>query len=284
MALIQAREGTALADMKENVIVTGIPRGGTTLSTALLNNLENAICLSEPPWQARWFKNMKNADRLTERIIMDFKNKRRDIIENRAIKDFRNESGSPITNYYNNNRKDVRTLKEVTFQVDKEDFLLGMKHNAHYTSILPQILDTDFFSVIAIVRHPVPTIMSWKSLNIPVSNGRLPHAEPFWKELRDITSSNNKSILTLVKMYDLFCERYLSYDKAVHLLKYEDIIDDPHVFETITGLKYKEKMELANRNQNNLYNFSLADEIEKNIINHAPNALKLYPMQHDSFM
>ena len=280
--------GTALTKFKKDVIVTGIPRGGTTLSAALLDNLDNAICLSEPSWQSRWFKRITDVNKVTELVVNDYKKIRSDIIENKPIKDFRNENGTPITNYFNKNkngnRENVRIQREVTFQVEDTNFLLGMKHNAHYTSILPQLIETDFFSIIAIVRHPVPTIMSWKSLNIPISNGRLPHGEPFWKELRDITRSKDKSLVPLVAIYDLFCQRYLSLSKDIHLLKYEEIIKNPLVFEELTGHSYKEKVKLSNRNKSKHFNAALADEIKNKIINHAPHAIKLYPLEEDSII
>ncbi|MDQ0200819.1 sulfotransferase domain-containing protein [Neobacillus ginsengisoli] len=275
--------------IKNDVIVTGIPRGGTTLTTALFDHLENAICLSEPPWQSIWFKNKKNAQKVTELIVNDYKKIRKNILDHIPVKDFRNKNGSPITNYFNEEinegaRKNVRKKGEFVFKVKDENFLLGMKHNAHYTSILPQLIETDAFSIIAIVRHPIPTILSWKSLNIPVSQGRLPYGETFWKELRDITCSKDKSLLTLVKIYDLFCQRYLTLNHDIHLLKYEEIIRNPLLLEELTGRTYEKKIELTNQNQNKLYNISLADEIKELITLHAPHALKLYSMNDEAIL
>lgn len=271
-----------MTEFKKDVILTGIPRGGTTLSAALFDNLENAVCLSEPNWQSNWFNRIKDANMVTEYVVNDYQRVRSLIMENKPIKDRRNKNGSPITNYFSDKRngRRVRLLKqgEFTFQVENENFLLGMKHNEHYTSILPQLIATDAFSIIAIVRHPIPTILSWKSLNLGVSNGRLPFAEPFWKELQEITRTRDKSILTLVKIYDLFCERYLSFSNDIHLLKYEEIINNPNVFEELTGLSFKNNVELSNRNQSKNYNFALADQIKNAISNHAPNALKLYQL------
>ncbi|WHY78260.1 sulfotransferase [Neobacillus sp. WH10] len=275
-----------MTDFKKDVIMTGIPRGGTTLSAALLDSLKNAVCLSEPRWQSKWFKNIKDVNRVTECVMNDYKNIRRRIIENKPIMDTRNEDGTPLTNYYSKRRYgrrvSVRKHGAFTFEIENENFLLGMKHNEHYTGILPQLLETDVFSIIAIVRHPVPTILSWKSLNLYISNGRMPYAEPFWKELREITCSSDKSLLTFVKIYDLFCQRYLSFSNEIHLLKYEDIIKNPQVFEELTGLTYKNKVELSNRNQSKNYNFALADDIKNLITIHAPNALKLYQMDEES--
>ena len=275
-----------MTDFKKDVILTGIPRGGTTLSAALLDNLKNAVCLSEPRWQSPWFTNFKDVNKVTEFVMNDYKNIRQKIMDNKPIKDIRNKDGTPLTNYYSEGRKgrrfNVRKLGAFTFEIENENFLLAMKHNEHYTGILPQLFETGVFSIIAIVRHPVPTILSWKSLNIYVSNGRMPYAEPFWKELRDITLSKDNSLLTLVKIYDLFCERYLSFRNEIHLLKYEEIIKNPQVFEELTGLTYKNKVKLSSRNQSKNYNFAIADEIKNLITIHAPNALKLYQMDDET--
>jgi len=277
-----------LTKFNKDVIVTGIPRGGTTLATALMDNLNNAICLSEPPRQTRWFKKTKDINEVTNNVICDYRKIRRKVMNKKPVKDFRNEDGTPITNYFNDDRngtrKNVRQLREFIFQVEDENFLLGMKHNAHYTSILPQLIDTNIFSIIAIVRHPVPTILSWKSLNLPISKGRLPHGEIYWKELRDITRSKDNSLLTLVRIYDLFCQRYLTLSNHINLLKYEDIIKKPFLLEKLTGLSYKEKIELSNHNQSKHYNFNLADEIREKITLHSPHALKLYSMNDESIL
>ncbi|MEH7352349.1 sulfotransferase [Neobacillus drentensis] len=275
-----------MTDFKKDVILTGIPRGGTTLSAALLDNLKNAVCLSEPRWQSPWFKNFKDVNKVTEFVMNDYKNIRNKIRDNKPIKDIRNKDGTPLTNYYSERRKgrrfNVRKHGAFTFEIENENFLLAMKHNEHYTGILPQLLETGVFSIIAIVRHPVPTILSWKSLNLYISNGRMPYAEPFWKELREITCSSDKSLLTFVKIYDLFCQRYLSFSNEIHLLKYEKIIKNPQVFEELTGLTYKNKVELSSRNQSKNYNFALAEDIKNLITIHAPNALKLYQMDDES--
>lgn len=34
-----------------NLIVTGIPRSGTTFTAAFVDGLDDAVCLSEPDWQ-----------------------------------------------------------------------------------------------------------------------------------------------------------------------------------------------------------------------------------------
>lgn len=273
-------------NFSKDIIITGIPRGGTTLATALLDNLEDVICLSEPSWQNKWFKNIKDINVLKNLVAHDFKKIRKQIIDGSPIKDIRNKDGTPITNYFNANssgqRINVSEQHEVIFQVKDENFLLGMKHNAHYTSILPQLIETNLYSIIAIVRHPVPTILSWKSLNLPISHGRLPAGEKHWKELRNITRSKDKSLLQLIRIYDLFCQRYLELSKDIHLLKYEEIIKNPFLFEQITGRTFKEKIVLSNQNKSKNYNFSLADEIREKITLHAPYALKLYSMNDET--
>ena len=40
--------------MARDLIISGIPRGGTTLTTALIDSLPNAVCLNEPQWHSDW--------------------------------------------------------------------------------------------------------------------------------------------------------------------------------------------------------------------------------------
>jgi hypothetical protein len=273
-----------LTPFKKNVIVTGIPRGGTTLTAALLDNLTDFVCLSEPGWQAKWFFENKKADQLVRLIAKDFQSVRKKIIHSTPIIDKRNNDGSPVTNYFSTQRKGkrkdqkARLKRSIIFPIENPDFTLGMKHNAHYTGILPKLVKSDQFSIIAVIRHPVPTILSWMSLNLPISRGKLPAGEGVWAELKAITDSKEKLINKQARIYDLFCQRYLEFNNDIHLYKYEEIVEDPSLFEKLTGKTYEKKLELTNQNRSKIYDFRKEEKIIEAITRYAPHALKLYPL------
>lgn len=267
--------------LKKNLIVTGIPRGGTTLTTSLLNSLSNAICLSEPDWHIPWISDSADDKVFVERLIQDFVENRIKVLNKLPILDRRSEDGKSVTNYYvrdpNGKVELAYAVKPVVFPFKDDQFILGMKHNAHYTAVLPQLIDSNFFSIIAVVRNPISTILSWRSLDLPISRGRLPAGERFWTELKNITESNEDLLTIQVKIYDLFCKRYLELKNEIHLLKYEDIILNPSLMEQLTGLKYESNViEIKSQNRNKVYDFNIVDEIRNSIIKHAPHALLMY--------
>ena len=55
-----------------DLIVTGIPRAGTTLLAACVDSLEDAVCLSEPEWQALWSQETKERLEYIARLSEDF--------------------------------------------------------------------------------------------------------------------------------------------------------------------------------------------------------------------
>ena len=267
---------------KRILILIGISRSGTTLTTALIDSLSNSVCLSEPAWQCGIFKKAENIKKVVQQLEEDFLKTRKKIIKQKPIEDRRHEGGVPLTNYikYSDNGETQKNkhIRSFILDVDNENFLLGMKHNAHYTSILPQLAESDFFSVLAIIRHPIPTILSWQKVNFPISKGRLPGAEYCWPEIKKISSSNDPLLVKQVKIYDLFCERYLSLEDKILLLKYEAILESPAILEKLTSKAYKREIDVANRNKNSHYNFEMSEEIKKYINRYAPHALTLYSL------
>jgi hypothetical protein len=49
--------------------------------------------------------------------------------------------------------------------------VFGGKHNALYGVVLPEIVHSGRFRVIVTVRDPVAVLMSWRTLDLPVSRG-----------------------------------------------------------------------------------------------------------------
>ena len=63
--------------------------------------------------------------------------------------------------------------------------LIAIKHNVPFLSVLPELVSSGV-PIIGIVRHPIPTILSWHETNLPVSHGFMPSAEAFWPEINNI--------------------------------------------------------------------------------------------------
>src|SRR5437763_970683 len=116
-----------------NLVITGIPRAGTTMTAALVDSLENAVCFSEPHWHVDW--NLEAPDRAAyaRGLIDSFRDIRRRLMLGEAMLDRRNPDGSAVTSYF---RRKEDGSQENAYQVLPvcrpslpSDFLLAMKHN-----------------------------------------------------------------------------------------------------------------------------------------------------------
>lgn len=268
--------------LQRSIAVTGIPRGGTTLLGSLINGLENSYCISEPMAIEEQLHLSVTPEDFLGRTRVFFEEQRRGILATGKAVNRIGIDGRPITNYF---RRDscksivheyVEAEEAVIVQNDK--FLLAVKHNAHFLSILPLLCNAPDISVIGIIRHPVPTILSWRSLDLPISYGRLPSGEKFWPELHEIASSDSDILLKQVMIYELIAERLLAFKEHIHLLCYESLVNDPGQLSTLLNQQFKASVTFQSRNRSKEYNWGEIREISAVLQSHAPNALRLYSM------
>jgi hypothetical protein len=232
-----------------NLILTGLPRSGTTLVCALIDSLRDAVCLSEPDWQDAWPREMNDRPAYAERIRQDFARVREVLLGGGEVSDRRAANGSAVTNYFplasDGSRQPAYALQPFRRSGLSADFLLGMKQNAHYSCILDELARHEDFTIVAIVRHPLATIGSWRSAaRLPIGHGRLPAAERFWPEIAHQAASTPDILLRQVGIYRLFCERYRALGSRIHLLRYEDIVDKPELLSAICGRDYVRTVEV----------------------------------------
>jgi hypothetical protein len=268
------------------LLITGIPRSGTTLTTAIVDGLENTLALSEPSNHTSLLDSTNSAAEYVHEIYRDLKEKRLQYLRGLPINDRRYDTGEPLTNYFTRSQGAVHSLgKEIP--LDKPglsaDFLLASKHNAHYTAVLPSILHLTDLSVIAVIRHPIPTILSWRSLQLPVSKGRLPAGERYWKELRMWIDQRHSLMTTQVGIYELFCQRYLTFGDKIKLIRYEDLVSDEYLLARFLGRSVKRRVEIQKPNLDNEYPVHEIDEIRRILLEIAPCSLDLYPDLVSSF-
>lgn len=212
-----------------NVILTGIPRSGTTLAAALIDSLPNAVCLNEPLWQTD-VKLDGNPQALALWLRDDFARLRQHLLAEHPIPDRRDAEGKAITNFF----KDGKPVQEKTFGLLiraglTPDFTLAVKHNALFMAALPHLALMSDFLVIALLRHPVATIASWQRVPLPVAEGRMPHAATYWPKIKSIGESNDDVLIKQVKLYDALCGRLAKLRGAIHIVHYELLITNPNL-------------------------------------------------------
>jgi hypothetical protein len=226
--------------LSNNVILTGVPRGGTTLAAALLDSLDDTVCLSEPDSHHAAIIASASSGEYIHFLISNFEETRTKLLAGGPVLNRREEDDSPTTNYFTRDEATGRMISRIVLkEVCRHDltpgFMLAMKHNAHYTSVLDEIVRCGYFTAVAILRNPVDTILSWRSLELPVSRGRLPAAEIFWMEMRDLTRADMNLTEKHVRIFDLLCKRYAELRDSLIIIKYEDFAEDPELIPSVLG-------------------------------------------------
>ena len=272
-----------------NLMITGIPRAGTTLTAALVDSLENAVCLSEPQWEVSWNQKAPNHTEYVQGLIDNFHAVRGRLLKGEEILDRRDADGAAITNYFrqkkNGSTEILYKMMPVRRPALPSDFLLSMKHNAHYTCVLPDLLGAPGLSVLAIIRHPIPTILSWRSHTIPIQQGRLPAGEKYWPELCALIERTQDILQIQVGIYGLFCERFRIHHPSFKLIRYEDLVQHPALVSDYLQRRQIKSVPVQNQNQTQNHNRiqnnidTIADiiRIKEYLRIYCPVAYEFYP-------
>lgn len=232
--------------MADNVIITGIPRSGTTLLTAMIDSMPDSVALNEPRWQYDWAaanNQTSKPEDFARWLVGDFTLNRQKLVKGTPIPERRMTDGTAVTNYYRPDpeKKHVgQTFQVIPFTRAglSENCTLAMKHNGLYLGALREIVDTGAFKTIAIIRHPVGVISSWNNVPIPLGQGKMPGAVVFWHKMHEVTSAHTDMLEKQVRMYDLVCQRLYNLRDKIHIVKYEDVLDNPSMIEDIVGKKF----------------------------------------------
>jgi hypothetical protein len=220
-----------------DIIVTGIPRSGTTLTAALIDSLPDTVCLNEPLWHTA--RVAATPEDFAKWLIGDFTQLRGKLQRGEPVPDRRAPSGEAVTNYYKPGQQMENTFEVVplTRAGLSGRFTLAIKHNGPYLAVLKPLVDLDYFTVIAIVRHPVEAIASWRALSLPISRGEMPNATPYWPQMAEVCRSPIDLLEKQVKMYDLMCRRLHHLREHIHIIPYETLIRRPDSLCDALGVK-----------------------------------------------
>ncbi|VAW49245.1 hypothetical protein MNBD_GAMMA03-3 [hydrothermal vent metagenome] len=211
---------------KKNILITGIPRSGTSLITKLISLDKNNICFSEPTF----IKEIKAISENKKEILANLNQKIigiRDCIKNGKSLEFRvGKDGQIPDNYftieYNNiTRNKSSKFKNIILPKDYSQNTIFIKNNLLFTSCIEEL--SKQYEIIAIIRNPISIINSWKSLNLPISKGVVISGIKYSTSLKNI--SNEKGLLIKqIKIIDWFYNKYL--ENNVNLIKYEDLVEN----------------------------------------------------------
>lgn len=243
--------------MYKNIILTGVPRSGSSLSCSLLNSYDNTLALLEP--MKVFESDPKYGSIQACRDVDDFffESRKKVLYESKVISGTIN--GEIATNTFESKKNTAlrkAVIKNSELILDRtlsKDFTLILKHPAFFTAILKDL--TNFFECYATIRNPLSILASWQTIDVPINRGHIPAAERFDQKLKQKLESTEDRLDRQLIILDWFFSRYEIYLPSKNIIYYEEIIStNGEVFSPLSfNGKREDRVKLENKNTNSQY-------------------------------
>lgn len=229
-----------------NVLLTGIPRSGTTLCCYLLNRFANTVALHEPI-------DPETIDSRPTAAVTQISNwiaeTRKSLLRDRAVVTKQKDGMLPSNPVAEKGRLRPEIVDLGVLKIDadiSDDYVFVVKHNALFCALLEELVPS--FEVFGVVRNPLAVIASWQTVDLPVNRGRLPMAERFDAELAKLLDSETDCLQRQMIVLEWLFRR-ISKLEANKLIRYEQIIEtNGVVLERISSSGFREATKLEVQN------------------------------------
>lgn len=244
----------------KNILITGIPRSGTSLVSSLVAKNSDSVVFSEPDWLKEIRLESHNCKVFATNLSSMISILRSNVINGIPLKlKYNKETLSIPSNYYLRNKSDnlIIDKKEIEVVFDKHyaHNPFYIKSNAQFTSCLNELIQTNKFKIFCIIRNPISCIMSWRSLNIPVSHGSMKVAEKYSNSFRDKTKNLQGLLRKQAAIIDWHYQIYTKYAEYIKIIKYEELVSNTKtIIERITDSTALDIPELKSKNKSSNYN------------------------------
>jgi hypothetical protein len=245
----------------KDIILTGIPRSGTTLACYLLNQLPDTVALVEPMDVGSLCQIHDDGNRIVM-ITEFFSDQRKSARTTGKVLSKATEEGF-IDNTFgrgmdaNGLRKNLVQLRNV--KIDKrlaDNFQLIIKHPNAFTALLESLITR--FPCFAIIRNPLAVLASLSSVNVPAHNGRTPIGESLDPMLSTILSKQQDRYMRQISLLSWYYEKYRRNLPETHIIRYEDIVSSSgRCLEVISPSAAELSQTLESRNKNAIYDAGL---------------------------
>jgi len=266
-------------------LITGIPRSGTTLLTATIGKIPNVVALSEPIQQRELKHGLSSQTEYACRLMEMMQTLRRQILDGIPLPNrFDKESQEVASNYWRSRdseagRQMVATseVREEVIAVRDENFTLCIKNCEQFTSCLEALSQLPGVPIIAVVRNPLACLLSWRSLDLPISQGRIKFGEKFHRELRKIRRLEDL-LLRQVKLLDWYFGIYYRHREKIKIIRYEDFVEKPDLLREIIDVPASHVFSKhQSMNKRPEYNYADAETIREYLNRHAKFVGYFYP-------
>jgi hypothetical protein len=282
-----------------NLLITGLPRSGTTLACELLGSLPDTVALDEPLYGTIFTDTRgRTVQRIRPKSAREVALRNVEHFLDDARRTLRHDGSAPskVVNGRVESRKvsdevdsdGLRiTLSQVgRIRVDKpltEDFTLIVKHPAAFVALLPHLAHQ--FAVHAIVRNPLAILSSWQTIKFSVRDGRASAAERInpglAAKLDTLPTSTDRQLYLLAWLF----EAIVSSLPASAITRYEDMITSGgRALASATPRAAELDSQLEDRNDNAPYDAARVVELGRRLLNTDGPWQQLYPNEHIELM
>lgn len=240
-----------------DVILTGLPRSGTTLTCHLLNKLPDTIALHEP-MQGIDYGDTSDPRAMSQRVKQFFDEQRVSIREH-GLALSRNINGVVPDNPFGEerSRKGIRRQLDTKGEIviDKllsDQFMLVVKHTNRFAPILKEL--TEMLPVYALVRNPLATLASWRTVQAGIRKGRSGPAGRVVPQLRERMERIDDELDRQIYLLSWFWEQFRRHLPEQSIIPYEELATTRgQVLKVIRPEAAHLNEEIENRNVNTLY-------------------------------
>ncbi|GEM_PF-159605 len=273
---------------RQHIILTGIPRSGTTLACRLLNKAENIVALNEPvdfgdpniQSQLRF----DNHDRICDAAERFFKDMRNLILTQKLALSNQVQGLATDNNfaeYYADDGLRKNLSSRAYIRIEKplsDDFLLVINNNAMFTGILESLIPR--FPIYALIRNPLAVLASWNSVDFDLRYGRSPAERVdmgLAERLKKISDVTERQLCLL----SWFFEKYLKLVPKKFILPYESLVGSGgNALSLITPGAANLHEPLESRNLNRLYNREQMLRLGEKLLKSEGTYWEFYSRQH----
>jgi hypothetical protein len=252
------------------LLLTGLPRGGTTLACELLNEVTDVYALDEPldvPNLVQQAALGEGPDgggprRGIESIasgIREFALAQRRSIGEQGIAFTKHVDGqvrgAKVTDTRGADGFRLRLVERGAVQVPRPQssgFTLAIKHPVLFTVLLADLQRQ--FPVFAIVRNPLSVLASWETITMALREGKPKLLDVLAPELARELAATADALERRVRLLLWFFEAYATLLPPERVLRYEDIVGSGgSALRAVVSPAAALRVELVNRNAAAVY-------------------------------
>lgn len=205
--------------MRKQIVITGIPRSGTSYMASLLFSFSNTVILSEPPMLDIMHKELNEG----ARDLFDCYYER--VVNKEEVPNLFRADGTLVED----TRQEKLAKPRGIHEFDNEDFIFGIKNTRTFLARLPGIIEgMPDARIVVLARNPFDTIGSIRRFAGAGFGPGIHKLRPYYKELLcvDILEMQESEDFT-IWMWKFWTDLIMKFMDKIIFVRYQDLILKP---------------------------------------------------------